>query len=286
VIIGGHDIYLGKHDTPESRAEYDRTIAEWLATGRRPVAADGPAGSDLTINELHLAYLCHADRYYVKNGKPTSEPGNIRLAIPPLRELYGHTLARDFGPVQLKAIRQAMIDSGLCRNEINRRVRLIVRAFKWAVSEGLVPPSVHHGLKAVDGLKKGRCGVRESAPVKPVSDAFVDAVLPRVSRQVAAMIQLQRLTGMRPGEVVTMRTMDINTTGAIWEYRPESHKSEHHEKDRIVFIGPKAQAILRSWLRTNWPPTCSRRARPSPSAPSLSGPPARRRSSRPSGIAG
>jgi hypothetical protein len=32
--------------------------------------------------------------------------------------------------LQLKAVRQAMVDGGLCRNEINRRVRLIVRAFK------------------------------------------------------------------------------------------------------------------------------------------------------------
>jgi site-specific recombinase XerD len=128
---------------------------------------------------------------------------------------------------------------------------LIVRAFKWAVAEGMIPASVHHGLKAVDGLKKGRCGVRESAPVKTVPDAFVDAILPHVSRQVAAMIQLQRLTGMRPGEVVIMRTMDINTSGSTWEYRPESHKTEHHDKDRVIYIGPAAQAILKPWLRTD-----------------------------------
>jgi integrase len=63
------------------------------------------------------------------------------------------------------------------------------------------------------------------------------------------MIQLQRLTGMRPGEVIIMRTIDITTSGAIWEYRPDSHKTEHHEKDRLVFIGPRAQEVLRPWLR-------------------------------------
>jgi hypothetical protein len=56
---------------------------------------------------------------------------------------------------------------------------------------------------------------------------------------------------MRPGEVVIMRTMDINTTGSIWEYRPDSHKTEHHGKDRVIFIGPKAQEILRPWLKTD-----------------------------------
>ena len=33
VSIGGRDIYLGKHDTAESRQEYDRLIPEWLITG-------------------------------------------------------------------------------------------------------------------------------------------------------------------------------------------------------------------------------------------------------------
>src|SRR5262249_31241432 len=77
VTIGGRDVYLGKHDTPESRAEYDRLIAEWLATGRRTIPVDGGPGVDLTINEVLLAYLHHADTYYVKSGQPTSEPANI-----------------------------------------------------------------------------------------------------------------------------------------------------------------------------------------------------------------
>ena len=34
-----------------------------------------------------------------------------------------------------------MIDSGLCRSDINRRVGRIVRAIKWAVSEEIVPPA-------------------------------------------------------------------------------------------------------------------------------------------------
>jgi integrase len=63
------------------------------------------------------------------------------------------------------------------------------------------------------------------------------------------MIELQRLTGMRPGEVCAMRTIDVNTAGRIWEYIPASHKTEHHGKRRTIFIGPQAQVILRPWLR-------------------------------------
>ena len=249
VSIGGRDVYLRKHDTPESRAEYDRLMAEWLATGRRPIVSDSASGANLSVNEMLLAYLHHVDAYYVKNGKPTTEPVNIRLALRPLRQLYGHTLAREFGPLRLKTIRQAMIDSDLCRSEINKRVRRVIRTFKWAVGEEMVPPSVHHGLKAISGLRRGRADVRESEPVRPVPDAFVDATRPHVCRQVWTMVELQRLTGMRPGEVCSMRTIDVDTSGRVWTFTPESHKTEHHGRERKVYLGPAAQEILRLWLR-------------------------------------
>jgi integrase len=247
VTLDGQDIYLGRYGSPESRAEFDRLLAEWLSNGRRLPAP--VAGSDITVNELAEAYLRHADAYYVKNGKPTVEPGNIRLAIRPLRQLYGHTLAREFGPVALKAVRNAMAEADICRSEINRRIGRIVRIFKWAVSEELVPPSVHQALQTVPGLRRGRADVREAEPVRPVPDAFVDAIKAYVSRQIWAMVELQRLTGMRPGEVCTMRSADIDTSGRVWTYTPERHKTEHHDRERRIYLGPTAQAILRPWLR-------------------------------------
>jgi integrase len=257
VTLDGRDFYLGKFGTTESRAEYDRLLDEWLANGRRLPAAASGKGADTTINELILAYLHLADAYYVKNGKPTTEPVDIRLALRPLRRLYGDTLAIDFGPLALKTVRQSMIESGLCRSEVNKRIRHVVRAIKWAVGEEIVPPSVHHGLRAVSGLRRGRADVRESEPVKPVPDAFVDAIRPHVSRQVWAMIQLQSLSGMRPGEVCIMRSCDLDTTGRVWAYRPESHRTEHHGRERRIHLGPQAQEILLPWLRAElaWIPT-------------------------------
>jgi hypothetical protein len=88
VTLDGRDIYLGRYGSPASRAEFDRLLAEWLSNGRRlpaPVVA-----SDITVNELGEVYLRHADAYYVKNGKPTVEPGNIRLAVRPLRQVMGN----------------------------------------------------------------------------------------------------------------------------------------------------------------------------------------------------
>lgn len=247
VTLAGKDIYLGKFGTTASHAEYDRLIGEWLTSGRRLPAS--VSGSEPSVNELLLAYLLHARSYYVKDGEPTSEVRNIGLALRPVRQTYGHTLAKAFGPLALKTIRKQMIDSGICRNEVNKRVRHVIRAFKWAVGEEIVSPSVHHGLQAVTGLRRGRSEARETAPVKPVPESFVEAVRPFVSRQVWAMIEIQRLSGMRPGEVCLMRSCDIDVTERIWLYTPESHKTEHHGKERMVYLGPQAQAVLRPWLR-------------------------------------
>jgi integrase len=222
-----------------------------LANGRRlPSIPDGAGPADLSVNELLLSHLQWADGYYRKNGEPTGEADNIRYAIRPLRRLYGYTLAKEFGPLALKTVRQAMIDSGLCRNEVNRRTRYVVRVFGWGVENELIPPSVHHGLKAVPSLKKGRSEARESEPVKPVPESLVEAVRPYVSRQVWAMIQLQRLTGMRPGEVCQIRTIDVDTSGKVWTYVPGSHKTEHHGRSRFIYLGPKAQDVIRPWLRS------------------------------------
>jgi integrase len=65
------------------------------------------------------------------------------------------------------------------------------------------------------------------------------------------MVELQKLTGMRPGEVCMMRTCDLDVSGRVWTYIPREHKTEHHGKGRVVYLGPKAQAILRPWLRTD-----------------------------------
>jgi integrase len=114
-----------------------------------------------------------------------------------------------------------MIRVGNCRSEINRRVGRIDRMFKWGVSEELIPPSVHEALRTVSGLRKGRSAAQEKPPVKPVSDETVMAVKPFVGRQVWAMIELQRLTGMRPGEIVIMRTCDVEHSVDVWTYSPE-----------------------------------------------------------------
>jgi integrase len=246
VTLNWRDFYLGQWNSPESRAEYDRLVAEWLARGRTLPTASAPA--DLTVTGVILAFWDFAEKRYPPSGR---ELENFRLSLQPLRDLYGHTRAREFGPRAIKTVQQRMIELDWCRNVINRRVTRIKTMFKWAESEELVPASTLHALQTVRGLSKGMPGVRETARIEPAFWNDLAVILPYCTRTVAAMLQLQWWSGMRSCEVRIMRTRDIDRTNPAWLYRPVKHKNDWRADDqqRVVVLGPKCQQILAGWLR-------------------------------------
>ena len=203
VTLSGRDIYLGAHNSVESREAYQAALNEWLASHRqRPSSGsrerDVTPADGLTINEIVLAYWEFVQEHYRKYGKPTSEVASIKRALTPLLKLYGRRSGRTFGPLALKACRQRMIEDGLTRGVINNHIGRAKRFFKWAAENELVPPEVYHGLQTVSGLRRGRSAAPESEPVKPVPNECIDAVLKHVNRHVAAMIQLRRSRACGP----------------------------------------------------------------------------------------
>jgi integrase len=248
------EILLGAWESAESKAEYARVLAELAAQqGRLPHQAPGaPATTDLSVNEVILAFWDHAEQHYCReDGTPTGEADNYREALHPLKALYGHTTARAFGPLALRAVRDAMVKSGLSRGVVNARVNRVRRVFKWAASFELVPAAVYEALRTVAGLQKGRSEAHEGKGVKPVPAEHVTAALPYLPAPVQAMVELQLLTGMRAGEVMVMRAIDLTMTGPVWTYRPASHKNRHRGVERVIFLGPQAQAIVKPFLTTN-----------------------------------
>ncbi len=252
VRLNGRDIYLGKHGTPESHANYNRVISEWTSNLRQLPSNDAHLNTpSLTICEIALPYLSFVEQHYRKHGQPTSEVSSIKRALTQLLELYGKTEARKFGPLALKTYRDALIAADLSRGVVNNHVSRIKRFFKWATANEMVPSHVHHGLQCVAGLRRGRSPARETQPIRPVDDAIIDATVEHVSFQVATMIQLQRYTGMRPCEVIIMRGCDLDTSGKVWAYAPDSHKTEHHGRHRVIYLGPRAQKVLGPALKTD-----------------------------------
>ena len=245
VRINGQVIYLGKYGLPETQQRYHQFIAEWMTAGcQLRVEAD-----DITIVELCCRFWKHAEAYYRRpDGRPGKEMNHFKQALKPLRKLYGHTSAIEFGPLALRTVREEMIKMGWCRRHVNHNVGRIKRMFRWATENELVSGSAFHALQAVAGLRRGRSGARESEPVRPAPIEDVNAVKPYVSRQVWAMIQLQLYTAARGGEIVIMRPCDVDRSGKVWVFTPAEHKTAHYGYERRIYIGPRGQEVLRPFL--------------------------------------
>lgn len=245
VEIEGRRIYLGPFREPETLQRYHQTIAEWVSHGRRlPVAPH-----ELTVVELCLAYFEYARSYYIlPDATVSSELSNVKRAVKWLNDIYGHLLAKEFGPLQLKIIREKLVKDDLSRGTVNRTINGIRRIFKWAIAEGWLSADVLAALQAVEGLRKGRSEARETLPVEPVPPAHVEAVRPLVSRQVRALIELQLLTGARGGELLRLRSLDFDTQRDVWTVALTAHKTSYRNKARVLYFGPRAQVILRAFM--------------------------------------
>lgn len=240
VTLSGRDVYLGPHGTRLSRENYDRVVGEWLAAGRAmPKNDDSPA---VTVVEL-------VNAFHKAGAIPASHDHSYKSVMKLLVRLYGRTSAGEFGPLALKVVRNAMVSAGWNRTTINNRVHMLRRIFRWGVEHEMIPADVPQALDAVEGFRIGKTTAPESEAVHPVAVEHVEATLSAMSPTVRAMVRLQLLTGMRAGELCQMRTGDIDATGPVWVYRPERHKTQHHNKTRDVAIGPKAIEILRPLLR-------------------------------------
>ena len=243
VCIDGQTIRLGRWGSAEADDAYLRLIAEWMQNNRQlpdPTPEDEPA----TVTEVCVEYI--------KNARENRDPRDLDHIVPTLkiaRQLYGSEPVESFGPKRLRIVRQQMIDKGLARSTINKRVKWVRAAFRWAASHELVNERIYRRLDTVEPLRRGDGG-RETERVKPVPRSHIRRVRRLVPRPVRGLIDLQLLTGARAGELVRLRATDLETRNAVWTYRPEDHKTAYAGKERVIYFGPRARRILRSFMLT------------------------------------
>ena len=238
VEVGGKRRYLpGKYGSQESKDAY----AEIIANLAREIPL--PIKSGLTIDELCFAFLDHAKQYY-----DAKEYSAFKQVVCPIQTQFGHKPVTLFGPVSLRQVRNALVELGWCRQYVNRQINRVRRIFKWGVANELVDANVLTALKSLEPLRAGKSKAKEAPDVQPVDSQWVDATVEHAGKVMAAMIKLQRLTGMRSQSLVAMRPMDIDRSGEVWIYRPASHKGTWKGRDLSIFLGPKCQEILKPFL--------------------------------------
>lgn len=257
--------FPGEYGSPESRQGYDRWLTEWLVAGRVH-AAPVPTG-DLSINELIALYRERVlDPKHLKPDGSYTWHGTIaRESLRILRDMYGLSPVSEFGPKRLKVLRELMLKGDPTAQRppdkngkplplgrkpwsvgtANEHVAMIRTVFAWAVEEeigGKAMVNVAHALAQVKPLRSVR------SPVLPVPDEHVNAVRGKVPGPIRALIDLQLLTGARPGELLGLTRATIDTTGAPWKVRLDEHKTAHHGHERMLRFGPKAQTLLMEFM--------------------------------------
>lgn len=261
VCLGGKFHYLGTHGSQASKDRYDKLLSDWLA-GRLAPRGDGPPV--MTVGEVADRYQEYAENYYRKGGKATGQLERVKIALGPVRTLYGTLAATAFGPKALRKARSEMVRRGWTRTFINSCVGCVVRAWAWAVSEEMVPGPAAAALRELPALRRGEEGVREGKTVRPVPWERVEKTLPFLRPALRDLLTVQYLAGMRPVEAVHLRARDIDFGGRVpdgphfpglWVYivPPEANKMHHAGRPRYVFLGPRAQQLLKPYLARRKP---------------------------------
>lgn len=244
VKINGKRVMLGNYGSPESYECYTEAISGNTKKRDAQVAPTAP-----TMAMLMADYLDYAIEKY--GGESNGEVWDLKGVFRILQQSHGDYLARNFGPKALQAARRTMIEKDWSRKYINEQCQRIKRMVAWGVAEEILPRDARHALDAVPGLSRGEFGARETEPKRPVPQADIDATIPQLSDTVADMVRLMIFTGMRPGELCQLATKHIDRAGEIWLFTPPTHKTQHKGKQRVIPIGPQAQAVLTKYLFTD-----------------------------------
>lgn len=65
-------------------------------------------------------------------------------------------------------------------------------------------------LSVVEPIKRGEFDDRETKPVRAIDDEVIEQTVAEMEPTPADMVRVQRLTGMRPGGVCSMRWESVN----------------------------------------------------------------------------
>ena len=245
-------IDLGPAGSMEAQERYREVLADALEGKLVRTKARVRKRSDWpTVGQLAADFLIHARRFYRDpDGHVGREVGNFMAALQPLLLLHGDVHVDQFRTTDLLAVRQHLIDSGrYCRKTINGAIRRCKSIFRWGAEVESVPASTWHQLSSLRGLTIGRGGVRESVPVQPVPWTLVEAILPHLLPPLRAAVLLQWYSGLRPTEALQITRGQIEMLPDLWVYRPTKHKGVWRGLERIAWLGPKCQEVLKPLLK-------------------------------------
>ena len=263
VQIKGKKHYLGNGDNPKKppldvTSNYNEIIRRLL--GGEPITVAESFGT-LTVVELVVRHQEWAAARYMRS----NEGDNFRHAAKHLVAKFGRIPVEEFGPRRLSELRTYLEGSyrkktgnRMTRQGINKVVSKIKQIFTWGVSQEIIKPEQLTALRTLPPLLEGHTSAPEATQKPPVDDDVIRRTLPHLCDQAKAMVSLQRLSGMRPGEVCKLVMEHLDTSrDDYWIYSMRLHKTAHHGKRRVIILGQAAIQILKPWIRNDGLPLFS-----------------------------
>lgn len=237
--LGVYRILPGKFGSPESLKEYARLCSIVADTGHLPVS---DRQKIVTVREMCTDFIAAMFKRY---GTKSKVPQAVSYGVIAFAKEYGDRSVKTIKPVDIERLRDNLVKK-YCRNTVNRRVRHIVRAFEWAETRGFVDANQRSAIASLERIKEGMEGSFDYDDVEPVSDADYNAVIEIANFRLRCMMQVQRATGMRSGELVSMTPEDVDMTQDDWLYIPVRHKTQKKKCARIVGIPREIVPLLQS----------------------------------------
>lgn len=137
---------------------------------------------------------------------------------------------------------------------INKALGLIRQFIIWGGDQQLIEAGRAYFLADnIPYAKAGRKGVKPKQQRKAIAVDNVFKLQPYYTPTLWGMVQFQYYGGMRPGDVCRATWQQIDTSGELWVYTPDTHKTDHLGLKLFYLLGPKAQAALQRFA--GLPPT-------------------------------
>lgn len=197
------------------------------------------------VQKLIRRYLDHCRHEF---GEGRTSAANAELSLRPIQDQAGRWDIDNLGPKLIKQVISDWSRAGLTRQTINHRLGWIRNWLRWCVSEELLPVETMQRCLTVQGVRRARGIVKDPGPRRPVPWADVEATLPQLSQVVQAMVWLQWFTGARSGTIVRAKPSEFSRVGELIAWEPTRHKTQYRGHELTMYLGPRCQEKVRSYL--------------------------------------
>ena len=255
-----------KRDLPR-QVDADQVFTQWLANdGPRRHMDHVNGGQTLstaldtpTVRDLCEHYYTHAATYYRKDyrdgTKATPTVSRVKLACDCLVENLGHRFADSVTRSDIELVRERLIDGPngtRSARTVNNLLVVVKQLFRHFAGVS-IPAEVAYAVDLVKPLQAQRSRAKGTDPVKPIDWSVVETTLDHLPPTIQAMVRVQYLAAMRPGEVCAMRGVDLDTSDeSAWIYSYDEHKTAHKTgTPKRIVLGPQAIAVVKDYLTTD-----------------------------------